>query len=348
MPDPSDIVLASPCREVRVLTSKCFSCHTLLCATLLGAGLAVAHPTDVRAQVVRGVVVDEASGRPMPGIVVVLLDSLGNRLSGVLADDDGRYAIRSMTPGRYAVRAERIGYRSDAPTKVTLGGGQTIELRLVTRPIPVVLSSVKVTGRSSCVTGASDGREVSAVWEETRKALYATDLTQRQELFSAKVTRFQRTVDAVTGRVTGYESKQSNAVTRSPFVSESAARLSDSGYVRQGTSDVTYYAPDASVLMSNEFLRDHCFRLRDGDGKRRGLIGLAFEPVRGRSLPDIGGTLWIDRRSAELRDLEYAYHQLPNLPTSVRSEDFGGHIAFHRMPTGACPRRRTPPAPGHR
>ena len=60
MPDPSDIVLASPCREVRVLTSKCFSCHTLLCATLLGAGLAVAHPTDVRAQVVRGVVVDEA------------------------------------------------------------------------------------------------------------------------------------------------------------------------------------------------------------------------------------------------------------------------------------------------
>jgi hypothetical protein len=87
--------------------------------------------------------------------------------------------------------------------------------------------------------------------------------------------------------------------------------------------------------MSAEFLRDHCFKLREGDGKRAGLIGLAFEPVRSRDKPDIAGTLWIDRKSAELRDLEYAYRQLPSLPSSVKSDDFGGHIEFHRMPTGA-------------
>src|SRR6185295_9595578 len=117
------------------------------------------------------------------------------------------------------------------------------------------------------VTGAADGREVSAVWEETRKALYATDLTQQQELFSARVTRYQRTLDARTGRVTGYEAKEADAVTRSPFVSETAARLSANGYVRPGTSETTYYAPDAGVLMSEEFLGDHCFRLRGGEGK---------------------------------------------------------------------------------
>ena len=314
--------------------AKWFSRQTLLLAASIfaaAAGLSSAAP----AQVVRGVVIDEGSGRGLPGVVVVLLDSAGKRLAGVLADDDGRYAIRTAVPGRYAVRAERIGYRADAPTSITLGVGQTVELKLVTRPIPVVLGEVHVTGKSPCVTGASDGRDVSAVWEETRKALYATDLTQQQELFSARVSRFVRTLDARSGRVTGYQVKEANSVTRSPFVSESAAWLSANGYAKVGSTETLYYAPDASVLMSDEFLGDHCFRLRNGEGKRDGLIGLAFEPVKGREKPDIAGTLWIDRKSAELRDLEYVYRQIPSLPTSVKSDDFGGRIEFHRMPTGA-------------
>lgn len=314
--------------------AKLFCCRALvrtavICAASLGLSSVAA------AQVVRGVVVDEGSGRGLPGVVVVLLDSAGKRLAGVLADDDGRYAIRITLPGRYAVRADRIGYRSDAPTSVALSAGQTVELRLVTRPIPVVLGEVRVTGKSACVAAAADGRDVSAVWEETRKALFATDLTQQQELFSARVSRFVRTLDARSGRVTSYQVKEANSVTRSPFVSESAARLSADGYARVGPTETLYFAPDAAVLLSDEFLRDHCFRLRDGEGKRTGLIGLAFEPVKGRDKTDIAGTLWIDRKSAELRDLEYVYRQLPNLPTSIKSDDFGGRIEFHRMPTGA-------------
>lgn len=315
--------------------AKWFSRHALLNAAWFSPVMVAASPSAARAQVVRGVVVDESSGRGLPGVVVVLLDSTGRRLAGVLADDDGRYAIRSTVPGRFALRAERIGYRADAPTPLTLAVGQTVELRLVTRPIPVVLGAVRVAGRTPCVTGAADGREVSAVWEETRKALYATDLTQQQELFSARVSRYERTLDARTGRVTNYQTKQAKSVTRSPFVSESAALLSANGYVRQGETETTYYGPDAGVLVSDEFLRDHCFKLREGDGKRGGLIGLAFEPVRSRTKPDIAGTLWIDRKSAELRDLEYVYRQLPNLPSTAKSDDFGGHIEFHRMPTGA-------------
>lgn len=314
--------------------AKWLSRHALIRAA--GISATMAGLTSVAAaQVVRGVVVEEASGRGLPGVVVVLLDSAGNRLGGVLVGDDGRFAVRAMAAGRYALRAERIGYRAGTPTPVTLGAGQTVELRLVTQPVPVVLGAVRVTGKSPCVAGASDGREVSEVWEETRKALFATDLTQQQELFTARVTRFDRTLDARTGRVTSYQTRESKAVTRSPFVSETAARLSANGYVRQNGTDLVYYAPDASVLLSNEFLRDHCFRLRAGEGKRQGLIGLAFEPVKGRTQPDILGTLWIDEKSAELRDLEFAYRGMENLPRESKSEDFGGHIEFHRMPTGA-------------
>jgi hypothetical protein len=327
-------IVQSPRREVAVHTAKSFCRQTLLRAARVCAA-AAGLSSAASAQVVRGVVVDEGSGRGLPGVVVVLLDSAGNRLAGVLAGDDGRYAIRTTAPGRYAVRAERIGYRADAPTSIALSAGQTVELELVTRPVPVVLSEVRVTEKSACVTGAADGRDVSAVWEETRKALFATDLTQQQELFSARVSRFVRTLDARSGRVTGYQVREANSVTRSPFVSQSAAWLSANGYAKVGPTETLYYAPDASVLLSDEFLRDHCFRLRDGEGKRKGLIGLAFEPVKGRELPDIAGTLWIDRKSAELRDLEYMYSELPSLPRSVKSDDFGGRIEFHRMPTGA-------------
>jgi len=318
-----------------VSIAKWFSRQALLRLAGISAAVVALSPATAVGQVVRGVVVDEASGRPLPGTVVVLLDSASNRIAGVLVDDDGRFAIRTTVPGRYGVRAERIGFRAEAATPVTLGVGQTVELRLATRPVPVVLGAVKVVGKSACVNGAADGREVSAVWDETRKALYATDLAQQQELFSARVSRYERTLDAETGRVVSYDTKQATTVTKSPFVSLPAAQLSADGYVRQNSTETIYFGPDAAVLLSDEFLRDHCFRLRNGEGKRGGLIGLAFEPARGREKPDIVGTLWIDRKTAELRDLEYTYWHLPNLPSTAKSDDFGGRMEFHRMPTGA-------------
>jgi len=317
-----------------VSIAKCFSRRALLRTAGLVA-VAASSPVVSHAQVVRGVVVDEGSGRALPGIVVVLLDSAGKRLAGVLADDAGRYAIRIAAPGNYGIRAERIGYRADAPTAVKLAAGETVELRLVTRPVPVMLSAVRVTGTTACVARASDGQEVSAVWDEARKALYATDLTQRNELFTAKVSRFERTLDARDAKVINYSVKQTNGVTRNPFVSLPAAQLSTDGFVRQVGSETIYFGPDAGVLLSDEFLGDHCFKLRESGGRRSAMIGIEFEPARGRTMPEIAGTLWLDRKTAELRDLEYQYRGLPNMPLSVRSEDFGGRVEFQRMPTGA-------------
>jgi hypothetical protein len=316
-----------------VSIAKCFTRPVLL--AVAAATGAAGIPTAAAAQVVRGVVVDAASGRTLPGTVVVLMDSSGKRVAGVLSGDDGAYAIRVAAPGRYAVRAERIGFRADAATPLTVAVGQTVELRLATRPIPVVLGAVKVTGRTACVARASDGRDLSAVWDEVRKALYATDLTQRQELFTATLTRFQRTLDPRSRRVIAYESQDATAMTRSPFVSVPAAQLSAEGFVRQVAGESVYYAPDAGVLLSDEFLGDHCFRLRNGAGRRSEQIGIQFEPVRGREKPDIEGTLWVDRKTAELSDLEFTYRNLPALPSDANSEDFGGRAEFHRMPSGA-------------
>jgi hypothetical protein len=95
--------------------------------------------------------------------------------------------------------------------------------------------------------------------------------------------------------------------------------------------ETVYYAPDAEVLLSDEFLDTHCFRLAEGSD-RPDVVGLEFEPLERRgAVPDIGGTLWLDRETAELRWLDYTYY---NLDLPVRSAGARGMVEFQRMPAG--------------
>jgi len=63
-------------------------------------------------------------------------------------------------------------------------------------------------------------------------------------------------------------------------------------------------------------------------------VGLGFEPVKGRRVPEIKGTLWVDRGSSELRVLDYEY---VNVPISVRAPGLGipspdGKALFYHEP----------------
>jgi hypothetical protein len=62
-----------------------------------------------------------------------------------------------------------------------------------------------------------------------------------------------------------------------------------------------------------------------------GAVGLGFEPVKDRQVPEIKGTLWVDRASAELRALEYEY---VNVPSTVRAPGLGGRSEFARLAGG--------------
>jgi hypothetical protein len=73
------------------------------------------------------------------------------------------------------------------------------------------------------VTRPSHAADVSAVWHEARTALFATDLPQRQELFSVKLTRVERMLDPQTRRVINLQTRENTGVTRNPFVSLPAA-----------------------------------------------------------------------------------------------------------------------------
>jgi len=62
-----------------------------------------------------------------------------------------------------------------------------------------------------------------------------------------------------------------------------------------------------------------------------GMKPAAFEPVRGRRIPDIAGTLWVDPVSWRLSHLEYSYE---NTPPEVLTRGVGGEVAFQLLPNG--------------
>jgi hypothetical protein len=143
--------------------------------------------------------------------------------------------------------------------------------------------------------------------------------------------RYERDLDPTTRLVVREEESRRDGYMRVPFESLPTTELLESGFLQRDGAELVYYAPDANVLLSDEFLDTHCFRLSARD-EVNSVIGLGFEPLgtRGRVV-DIAGTLWMDDGTAELRWLEYSY---TNMDSDFGSTQASGRVEFQRMPSG--------------
>lgn len=159
-----------------------------------------------------------------------------------------------------------------------------------------------------------------------------TQWTQTANIGEFQTRTFERQLHWPSGEVLWQSVRTGLTLTR-PFAAVSPDSLSVHGFVRTVSADsVLYYGPDADVLLSEQFLDTHCFRARRGEKETAGLIGLAFDPARGRKLPDIKGTLWIDPKSNELEFIEFAY---TGVNSKMNVKGVGGRTYFRRLPNGA-------------
>ena len=290
--------------------------------------LLVASPLS--AQVVVGELAEETSGEPVAGALVVLLDETGAQRGAVLTDPRGRFEVRAPGPGSYRLRAERIGYASTVSPVLRLAARDTARHRMVASIEATRLAGITATAGRRCVLRPDQGRATHRLWEEARKALNAAAWTQEQSRFQFTALEHERELDLGTLRVEAERSWPRSYFGDRPFSSPPAAELAAAGYVRSAGDTVVYYAPDADALLSDAFLDTHCFRVRRG-GAQEGLVGLAFEPVRGQPRADIEGVLWLDQATSELRFLEYRYTWLP---LAGPTDPFGGRVEFERLATG--------------
>ncbi|HTI06607.1 MAG TPA: carboxypeptidase-like regulatory domain-containing protein [Gemmatimonadales bacterium] len=301
----------------------------LLVFAAAAAAIAVARPHDADAQAVRGRLIDSVSRMPLPATLVTLIDEHGTERAQTVSDASGQYLLTAPVAGSYHVRAKRIGFRPLVSPPLQVSGAEPRTYNAAIDPIPIALDEVVVAGDRQCDVEA--GASTAALWEEVRAALAAVAWTSRSPVYRYDIVYFERDLSP-GGRQLGHDSTWHYVgFQQVPVRSAPPESLATTGYVITGES-WKYFGPDADALLSDAFLRTHCFETKIGKGETEGLVGLAFAPARGRKLPDIAGTLWLDRTSAELRHLEFKYTRLPE---HVDAPQAGGRLEFMRVPTGA-------------
>jgi len=292
----------------------------LLFAALLSASAAPA-------QTVQGTFADPTGG-PVAGARAGLRDAAGNEVAATHTAPDGTFTLRAPAAGSYILRIERIGYATTETAPIALGAGETVQRGISAAPGRIVLEGIVAQSRSRCVPRPGSGPRTATVWGEARKVLGSTRESGESTDFGYSIRRFWRDVDPLGRTILRDSVATGTVLTGSPFVPAPLERLSRRGYVERTGGDLTFHAPDARVLLSDAFQARHCFALTPGEG---GLIGLSFEPVDDR-VPDVRGTLWLDRATAELRKLEYRYTRVPGLPP--QGQDASGWMEFTRLADG--------------
>jgi hypothetical protein len=274
--------------------------------------------------------VDAISGRPVPAGIVVLVDTNGVERVRTLTDATGDFVVRAPAPGAFRIRTLIVGFEGWESEPFSLARGQSVERRIALTLFRVELPELTVEAEQTCVVRPEEGLAAATLWDEVKKALAATRLSMERRKYRFRTRTSDRQLDPY-GVVRTDTSYISPGYTSWPFASLPADRLSESGFVQSAPGGPVFYGPDAEVLVSDVFLDDHCFRVVLGEATR-GQVGLAFEPVSGRDVPEIGGVLWLDSASIVLRRLEWGYL---NVSRWARAGDPGGFVEFAALPDGA-------------
>jgi hypothetical protein len=266
-------------------------------------------------------------GAPVSGALIALLDSRDNVVAEGLGTEDGTRTLRAP-PGTYRVRVRRIGYLPFVSKAVTLPTANNLVLDVESPR--VVLQSIVVNSRSQCKRNDPNAAALSIVWDEIDKALRSSQLTVR-DLWGIGQGRRYRREFRNDGRVISADTTVFAITTQRPFGAIDPDTLALKGYVIGDESNGwRFFAPDETVLLSEQFAATHCFRLvRQSD--RVGQIGVALEPVPNRILADIRGVLWVDQQTSELRELVFQF-----VNAGLLSQfGAGGYTRFRRLASGA-------------
>jgi len=292
--------------------------------------------------VFRGRVVEAGSDRPVFSATVLLMDASGSRRAGGFTSSDGTF--RLSVPGQPGdeVRVERLGYVTlvHALDGNVASVRQVVELRMERRPVE--FSAIEVTAEARCDMAPSDAGRTYALWEATRIALQAAELTESEALarYRTRVWQHRENDDGtqVQGRTTSVQ-----VTVGHPFGTLSPSVLAEQGYVRETDGGHRLvHGPDAGVLLSDAFASSHCFRVvestgAEGEESDETWVGLAFEPAPDpASIVRIGGTLWLDSASGELRvvDFRFMWFEPRRRVWATWGADSGGTIRYRALDDG--------------
>jgi hypothetical protein len=112
------------------------------------ATVLLSAPAAPAQTLVRGILLDAASGGPIPEGTVVISANRGRWQRVVQTDTVGGFEFQDVSPGPYRLRASRVGYR-DAVGDLALSADSVVDLEVRLAVATVVLAPVTVTSRST-------------------------------------------------------------------------------------------------------------------------------------------------------------------------------------------------------
>jgi hypothetical protein len=303
----------------------------LCCSTFVAAiGLGLSA-TLAAAQGLSGAVRDSVSRLPIAGAVLTLLDSSGATVARNLSNERGEYRF-AVTRAARSVRVVRIGFQLREVT-VPVGTRDNAPLDIRMLRLPTMLQAARVIASGRCPV-RKDAAAALGLWEQARAGLLATIVAREENPALMHRLLFTRKMDGNSDRIASMSvSADSIFTTKSSFSAvHSAQDFARFGFATDSSSNATFFAPDADVLLSEAFVGAYCFQLAGGDRARPNDVGLHFVPVdRQRGRIDIDGTLWIDTVARVLRDIEFQYLFMPPVAAAFHP---GGVVSFRAMQNG--------------
>jgi hypothetical protein len=173
-------------------------CPAWLRRYAVAAGCLFTIITPAHAQVLRGRVVDQASGAPIVE-ASIRVSGANDFIDGVISDSAGRFSIVLPGAGTYTLNAGRLGYASAGPLGITARRDEIVDivLRLGTAAVP--LAPLEVTART---TASSTLQDVHKRVEQVRRTGIGRAMT-RDEIVRRAPVAAATLVSALSPRMTG-------------------------------------------------------------------------------------------------------------------------------------------------
>ncbi len=272
---------------------------------------------------------------PITGALVVLIDAGGRTIAQTASRENGTYSVTAPGPGSYRAQVLQIGWRPTIAGPFALRAGVSTTANIDVTGARIPLDAIVINDHSDCRVRPDSAASAFILWDEARKALTAAMMT-RAEPLTMSLSRTEQSLDRTGTRVLWDSTKVQVGQSLNPFFSLPPEVLAERGYMSaDAENNKTYWGPDGTVMLSESFLSSHCIRperpsAQAADSAR--LIGVAFAPdTKRRGVVDVEGVVWLDRSSAELREIVYHY---VNTTTVIERADPGGRIEFMRIPGG--------------
>jgi hypothetical protein len=297
------------------------------------AVLALTLGRGVHAQQLRGVVRDSASGLPIPGAVVTLLDTAGALGARTVTNERGQFHATLLGNGVRSVRLVRLGFRP-AEERLPAPQNGVIIMDVVMVAIPMSLQPVSVTAPGSKCPRRRDRTLALALLEQARAGLLATVVARSQAPAAMKRVMAWRTMQGNTTRIVHQRVRvDSVAATLGSYTAAfSAPEFVRNGFIADSNGTQIYYGPDAETLLDDDFSSGYCFHVMDPNRRRPNQVGLGFRSAdRKQGRVDLDGALWIDTVARALVDIEYRYE---GMGPRFEEYDPGGQMFFREMPNG--------------